>query len=308
MSRSFYVLTGATSGMGLHTAQTLCRLPRAHIIAGVRSPERAKELRKKVPAEKLTILPLDLDKSVSVTAFAEKVNNLISQPDELSAIICVAGLQLIGNKQMSSPHIERTFQVNFLSHFLLVELLGKYLKPGGSIITVGSGTHNPQDKLASRFGFRGGIFPDARAVAEGELGQTGNNAQLGMDRYATSKLCAILYARYMAREADSRNVNYFCFDPGLMPGTHLARQRSAIEKFGWYYIMPYARHILSGVSTGKQSGSELVRLCISEKSHTSGSYIEFTGKLAPCTDVSKNDDKGRELIEYSRALISDYLQ
>ncbi len=294
--------------MGFHTAQALSRLPDAHIIAGVRNPKHARDLQNKMPAESLTIIPLDLDNLSSVAAFAEKVASIISPSDELSAIICVAGLQLIGPKEMSSPNIERTFQVNFLSHFLLVELLRKHLKPGGSIITVGSGTHNPRDKLASGFGFRGGFFPDVQAVAEGKLGNTGSTVQLGMDRYATSKLCAILYANHMAHDPNYQGFNVLSFDPGLMPGTHLARERSIMEKFGWYYILPLARHVMGGISTSRQSGSELVRLCIQENKHVSGSYIEFTGKPAPRSELSQNKDKGRELVEYSRVLLGDYLQ
>jgi hypothetical protein len=49
------------------------------------------------------------------------------------------------------------------------------------------------------FGIRGAIFPGAEAVARGVLDAKAALKQQGMDRYATSKLCNILFTFEMAR-------------------------------------------------------------------------------------------------------------
>ena len=285
---SFHILTGATSGMGLHIASALARKPGAVVVAGVRSPQRASALRDCVPQDQLVLHPLDLDSLQSVSVFSETVLDQLPDDAQIESIICNAGLQLIGPMEMATATIERTFLVNFLSHFLLVELLLPRLRAGGAVVTVGSGTHNRDDRIAKLFGFRGATFPDVPKVAAGTLGTSGNDMQLGMDRYATSKLCAIYQALAMAEAVPSQQAVFYAFDPGLMPGTDLARARSMMERFGWHYVLPALRPFVRGISSGAASGRALVQHCIEGRQHRSGSYIEFTGDPAPRSeDVSR---------------------
>lgn len=305
MKKSFYILTGATSGMGLHIAQALSRERNAVIVVGVRNTKNVGALRSAVDAKQLLVRQLDLDSLASVSAFAELLLSELPENAELSSVICNAGLQLVGKKEMVTPKIERTFLVNYLGHFHLVELLLPHLKKGGSVVTVGSGTHNPADKIAKKFDFRGGPFPDAERVARGDLGTTGKEMLLGMDRYATSKLCAIYHAVAMAEEVAPEQVRFYSFDPGLMPGTGLARDRSAIERFGWRYIVPHLRHLISGISTPEQSANSMVKNCVEGKQFPSGSYVEFTGKHAPRSEVSLDLATAQSLVKYSRDLLAE---
>lgn len=300
---TFHVLTGGTSGMGLHIAAALADIEGAHIIAGARSPERAADLRGNIPAERLTVLDLDLDQLDSVSGFSAEVLDMLPEGGEITSIICNAGLQLIGPKEMASPDIERAFLVNHLGHFHLVETMLPRLANGGRVVTVGSGTHNPADKLAKMFGFRGALFPSAENVARGEIGRQGSTVTLGMDRYAASKLCAIYHALHMAQEVPPQKALFYAFDPGLMPGTELARNRSALERFGWYHVLPAMRRIIPGISTSQASGHALVKHCILSDSHASGSYVEFTGRPAPRSKLSTDSENARALIEFSRHLL-----
>lgn len=302
MTTDFHVLTGGTSGMGLHVANELAKLPNTHVIVGARKPDQASVLRSIVPTEKLTVLPLDLDAIASVHVFAESVRTSVGRGN-LSSIICNAGLQLTGEKVMATPDVERTFMVNVLSHVLLVDLLLPDVMAGAHVVTVGSGTHNPDDKIAKLFGFRGASFPSAKHVASGDLGGTGKPQQLNMDRYATSKLGAIYQALHLSREQSSHTCSFYSFDPGLMPGTALARDRSAMEQFGWKYVMPMLRYFVSGVSATELSAKALVQHCILHPQHPSGSYVEFSGKLAPRSKLSENNDNAAELMSQCRTLL-----
>lgn len=290
--------------MGLHVAKELAKLPNAHVIVGARKPDQAKALRNTVPADRLTILPLDLDATASVRVFAESARKVASE-GQLSTVICNAGLQLTGDKVMATPDIERTFMVNVLAHVLLVDLLLADLKSGAHVVTVGSGTHNPDDKIAKLFGFRGAYFPSAKQVASGNLGATGKPQQLNMDRYATSKLGTIYQALHLSHEYAHGTCSFYAFDPGLMPGTALARDRSAMEQFGWRYVMPALRYFVPGVSSSELSAKALVQHCIFHPQHPSGSYVEFSGKPAPRSKLSENNENAAELMSQCRALLQN---
>ncbi|PWR23589.1 SDR family NAD(P)-dependent oxidoreductase [Zavarzinia compransoris] len=227
MTRPTYVLTGATAGLGLHVAARLAARTEARLIAGARRPERAAALRALVPAGRLEVLPLDLGTLASVRAFAGQV---LADGGGIAGLICNAGLQLIGPQRQTADGVDESFAVNHLGHFALVERLLPALDPGGVVVTIGSGTHNPADRLARLFGFRGADFDTAEAVAAGRLSRPAGNRQAGMDRYATGKLCAILHALDMAARVPPEQARFYAFDPGLMPGTDLARERSAIER------------------------------------------------------------------------------
>lgn len=290
--------------MGLHVAEVLAKLPDAHVVVGARKPNQAKALRRAVPSDRLTVLPLDLDSLTSVRNFVDALRQAADE-GRLRSIICNAGLQPMGDKVMAIPSVERTFMVNVLAHVLLVDLLLPDLKIGGHVVTVGSGTHSPDDKLAKMFGFRGAFFPNAKQVISGDLGTAGKPKQMNMDRYATSKLGAIYQAMQLSREHAPDICSFYAFDPGLMPGTALARDRSALEQFGWRNVMPALRHFVSGVSSSKLSARALVQHCLLRPEHPSGSYVEFTGKLAPRSKLSENSNNASDLIAESRALLQN---
>ena len=49
------------------------------------------------------------------------------------------------------------------------------------------------------------------------------------------------------------------YDPGLMPGTGLAREYNALGRFAWRFVLPLLT-MLPGASTARRSGVELARL------------------------------------------------
>ena len=296
-----YVLTGATSGVGLHIARRLAREPGVEIIAGARFPGRTDALRAAVPAGRLSVLPLDLADLASVRTFADAVVARLGDEGQLAGVVCNAGLQILGPKQMTTDGVEATFGTNHLGHYVLVERLLDRLVPGAVVTTTGSGTHNPDEKLATTAGFRGAVFRDAATVASGDLGPPGSELERALDRYATSKLCNILHVRALAARVPEDRVRFFSFDPGLMPGTGLARDRSAIEQFAWRYVMPLIRPFVRGVSSPKTSGRALVeRLLLAPESYPSGSYVEFTGRPAPRHPIADDDAMAADLDQFSQ--------
>jgi len=118
---------------------------------------------------------------------------------------------------------------------------------------IGSGTHNPRHPTAAPFGFRGEQFQSIADCATG-LESSKKIAQLGRDRYATTKFLNMVSTVELARRYDPEKILFICLDPGLMPGTDLARTVPAFLKFGWYYVLPILARLLPDSSTPERSG------------------------------------------------------
>lgn len=295
-----FVMTGATSGMGLQLARNLAQNSGVHLIIGARTPASAHVLQRLVPANRLTLLELDLANLASVTRFCKQAIEAVGSKAALDAIVCNAGLQIVDGPRMTADGVEMTFAANHLGHFLLVHGLLPMVRQDGLVVTTASGTHDPNDPLARTFGFRGGIFPSAEAVARGELDASADPLQQGKDRYATSKLCNILFIKEMARRGENGSVRFLAFDPGLMPGTGLARDYSAIQRFGWTYLLPMLRFVFSGVSSAEKSANAYAQLLQSRAPDLeSGAYIDFRLRAIAPSDDAFRADLSKELYRVS---------
>jgi protochlorophyllide reductase len=293
------VLTGATQGIGLEAARNLALDTTDRLIVGARTPDRADALREAVPPERLTVLPLDTSSLASVAAFSAAVTALAG-PARLRAVACNAGLQIMGPLRRSADGYELTFATNYLGHFALVHRLLPLLADGAAIVTTASGTHNPHERIARIFGFRGGLFTDAEAVAGGILDATASEQQGALDRYATSKFCDIVFALDMARRLPAARARFIAFDPGLMPGTGLARERSAMERWGWSNILPALRILRSKVSSAARSGKAMARLLTDRSlAPESGLHIDFRLRRTEPWLEARRADLAADLYDFS---------
>jgi protochlorophyllide reductase len=300
MDHTTILLTGATSGLGLAAARALAVRTDARLVVGARDPARADALRAAVPAERLAVLPLDLASLSSVRDFAAAVRRRLGPDGRLSAVACNAGVQLGAEDRTSADGYELTFASNHLGHFLLVHDLLDLLRPGAAVVSTASGTHDPDDRTARRFGFRGGIFPGAAAVARGALDPTASPAQRGRDRYATSKLCNVLSTYAMA--ARTPHLRFVAFDPGLMPGTGLARGLPAHLRFAWSNVLPVLARLMPGTSTPARSGAALARL-LSDPAAADGTGVHVDHRLqrTPSSRDSRRTDWQDDLHAFSLA-------
>jgi NAD(P)-dependent dehydrogenase (short-subunit alcohol dehydrogenase family) len=134
--------------------------------------------------------------------------------------------------------LEETFATNHLGHFLLARRLLAAIEPRGHIVFVSSGTHDPKQ----RTGMPPPDVSDLDAVARGTAFASEAPSAAGKRRYTTSKLCNVLCAYELARRlgaargASAPRVS--AFDPGLMPGTGLAREYGPVARWAWRAILP----------------------------------------------------------------------
>ena len=172
--------------------------------------------------------------------------------------------------------------MNWLGHAVLIELLGPHLAAGAPIVVTASGTHDPANRLARVFGFRGGLFAGVEKVARGQLDPAASPAQQAKDFYATSKLCTLLHAHALARRLPVGAGRVIAFDPGLMPGTGLARDRNALGQWAWSAVLPVVVGPLPGTSTAQRSGAALADLLLGRAlAEETGRHVDF--RLLPAT-------------------------
>lgn len=300
MAAKFHLLTGATSGLGLATAHRMLSDPGAHLVVGARRPEAARELAALSGRDRLRILPLDLASLASVRDFVAAVVASLDGAT-LASLGCNAGVQIVGPRRVTGDGFEETFQANLLGHALLIDGLQAHLAPDAPVVMTASGTHDPANKAARLFGFRGGIYQGIGNVAIGELDAGVSTKQQGLDRYATSKLCLILYVYARARRRAPGGPRFIAFDPGLMPGTGLARERSTLERWGWATLLPKVAALLPGSSTVKQSGLALTEL-LASRAHpvANGAHIDYGLASTPSSVESGRVDWQDEVDAFLR--------
>jgi NAD(P)-dependent dehydrogenase (short-subunit alcohol dehydrogenase family) len=275
-TQNTYVIVGASTGLGRATARILVRDHRV-IIAG----RDVEQLRAAVPGA-AEALRVDLRDLGDARRFADELIAL----GPIHGLVCNAGVQHVAAQPPTRDGHDETFAVNHLAHFAIAMRLasGAAFAPDARLVWIGSGTLVPGDRGARMFGFRGGRYTSARELAAGAGDPSASEAQRGRDAYATSKLCNLLAMNAIARRAPAQRLATFALDPGLMPGTGLARGRSAIERFAWTTVMRGAGLVMPGASSASRSGRALAWLVTSPAlAGTTGRYFDYRRReRTPC--------------------------
>ncbi|OUS32401.1 hypothetical protein A9Q99_01015 [Gammaproteobacteria bacterium 45_16_T64] len=244
-----YIITGATSGLGLSIAKSLAKDKENQVVFAVRDVVRGKILADTCGVN-CSVMPLDLCSMRSVDDF------IASWRGSIAGLINNAGVQIVGDTRFTDDELEETFVVNHLAALKLTQGLLPYMHLG-RVLFIGSGTHNPKSITARLFGFRGARFESIEQCAKGSGngGSKGDSSRrLGMDRYATSKFLNMVTTIEFSRRVSGTKVSFFCLDPGLMAGTGLARSAPLLVQFLWVNILPWLAKALPDTSTAERSG------------------------------------------------------
>ena len=104
----------------------------------------------------------------------------------------------------------------------------------------------------------------------------------------------------MARRTPETTAKFLAYDPGLMPGTGLARERSAIEQFAWRRLLPLSRLFMDGVSSPERSSETLFKLIESRGvSWATGDHVFYTGRKAPESAAASDPSLANKLHDAS---------
>ncbi len=226
------LMTGGHSGLGLVGARTLAKRYGCDLILAGRNRERVEKGAQQLRTEtgvRVEVLAMDLNSLASVREGATHCKAMLQDAGvkngRLHGIVCNAGAQSNGPATYSVDGYETTFAGNCLGHFLLVNLLLDSVAAGGRVVWTASGTHDPALMDGKSVGKA--VDPDANALAQ--LGRDGKPISGGR-RYATSKLCIILYAYELDRRLRRAGtpVASIAYDPGFLPDTGMGLGAPAI--------------------------------------------------------------------------------
>jgi NAD(P)-dependent dehydrogenase (short-subunit alcohol dehydrogenase family) len=211
-----------------------------------------------------------------------------------------AALQWPDSLVKTDDGIEATFGIAHVGHALLFYLLFPYLADDARIVITSSGTHDPAKKTG---------LPDAIYNTAEELAHPTPETEKygGRQRYASSKLANVLYTYVLHRKFQSlpqKKLTVVAFDPGLMPGTGLAREAGPVLRWLWIHLLPRMLplvRLLVGphVHTARDSGADLAWLAVSpDVVGTSGKYYEGNKEIKSSKD-SYDEKKQDDLWEWT---------
>ncbi|MBU9765308.1 SDR family NAD(P)-dependent oxidoreductase [Mycobacterium sp. TNTM28] len=294
------IITGANTGLGFECARALLESdPDRHVLLAVRDIERgaAAAARLGHPG-RITVGELDLASLRSVRDFADTVPGLDVPP--VTGLVCNAGLQLVTGAQTTADGYEMTWGVNHLGHFALVRQLLDALTVPARIVVVSSGTHDP-DK------FTGMPAPQYNSPEELLRPPAGGlTGEEGRRRYSTSKLCNMLFSYELDRRLGhgARGITVNAFDPGLMPGSGLARDYGGVQRLAWRLLMPALR-MLPNVNSTRRSGANLAALVADPALEgITGTYFEGTRRIRSSRD-SYDEARATDLWQVSERLVAE---
>ena len=251
------LMTGGTSGIGRRALQRLLlEFPDWTIILLARPSLQAGELRRLAGADsRLMIVDADLGSLQSVSSACDRVVGMVGS-GAIDALSLNAGIQAIRGDAPSADGVEVTFAVNFLAHFLIAERLKPLLRSGGRIVVTSSEVHDP-DAFCLVLGLCRATWQDPTVLADPKSSQRQIRSVVnrGEARYCASKLLNVMHARHLAQELPE--IGVVAFNPSVVPGTEIGRDRNWLLQFGWKYVMPLLAPILPGARSLEQSASDL---------------------------------------------------
>ena len=257
------MVTGANSGIGKATAMGLAEMS-ATVILVCRSKEKGEaalsEMREKSGNNSLDLMLADMSSMQSVRQLASEFRR---KYDRLHVLVNNAGLFMF-TRTTTGDRLETTFEVDYLSHFLLTGLLIDLLKASAPsrLVEVSSVAH-----------YNGHMnFDDL----QGEKGYGGWRA------YSQAKLAQVLFTYELARRLKGTGVTANCLHPGAVATNIWSRP---LGRAG--FIMKLLRLFMMGPEGGAKTPIYLASS--PDVEGVSGKY--FTNKKEKESSKESNDEQ-----------------
>lgn len=293
------LITGANAGIGFATAKVLAARPEWHVVLACRNESKANAaiaaIRNAHPKARLSFALLDLFSLASVRRLPEVLAWMRVPP--LSGLILNAGgfNSKAKSLEFSEDRFERTFQLNFLAHFVLANLLVRQMAVCGRIVFVSSDLHDP---AATKMGKL--MRPKYGPVEDMARG-SGTAANLKpMARYATAKMYAMMAAYELDRRLRKMGmpITVNSWSPGVVPTTQAAKDVNPVLKM--IIASPaFVKFMGSHYSTQGEAAQALDGLISDAKySGVSGKYFDGFKEI-PSSIESRDENKARTVWEQS---------
>jgi len=269
------VVTGASSGIGLHTALGLARTGMRVVMAGrdyARTEAARRFVTERSGSDSVIVAVADFSNLAEVRRLADEI---LAADNRLDVLVNNAGL-MSPKFRFSFDGFELTFAVNHLAPFLLTTLLIERIKASSParIVTVASEAHR---------GHRLNLTQLAQPHDWGTL-----------RAYGRSKLCNILFTRELAARLDGSGVIATCLHPGVV-ATAIG-QRGGLTELVWRMMKPFM------TSPEKGAETSLFLATVPDPTPFNGGYV--IGKSLARPDFAALDSSlGRHLWNESARLV-----
>ena len=272
------LVTGATSGIGAAAALELARLGATVIVNGRSADKcaaRVDAIRRQTGA-RVEVAVADLSSLDQVRRMA---NDVASRFTSLDVLVNNAGTYLF-ERTLTGDGLETTFEVNYLSHFLLTNLLLERLKasPAGRVVNVSSTAH-----------------ADGRIDFDNLQGERHYER---LDAYARSKLALLMFTYELARRLSGTRVTANALHPGVV-ATDLGSDNGFVR--GWVRVK--LRNLMGRSMISPAEGARsVVRLASSpDLAGVTGRYFD-QGREVRSSPASYDEAVARRLWDVSEEL------
>jgi len=267
-----FLVTGANSGIGKATGLGLARLG-GTVVMACRSATRGEAARQDIVRDsgnsKVYLEIVDLASEDSTRSFAEEFQRKYPR---LDVLINNAGVYT-PHREVTPDGLERTFEVNYLSGFLLTHLLLDLLKKSAPsrIVNVSSSAHS------------GGTIHFDDLQGEQRYG--------GFGAYGQSKLAQILFTQELARRLQGTGVTVNACHPGVI--------RTNLGMGGTSAVVRFVRMFFKSPEKGAQTP---IYLSVSpEVAGVTGKYFA-NNRLREPSRAAQDPDVARRLFDVSAEL------
>ncbi|XP_063231599.1 retinol dehydrogenase 13-like isoform X2 [Bacillus rossius redtenbacheri] len=275
------IVTGATSGLGLHTATELAKRGGTVVLAcrdlakGIKACE---DISQQTPRAAVSAIHLDTSSLQSVRKFSQSV-----EFSHVDILINNAGIAF-HPPEKTEDGIEMHLATNYLGHFLLTHLLLPKLKaaPNARVINVSAHAHYGGSVQIDNLNLDGG-YSSGRAFSQ-------------------SKLAMVLMARHMAHSVlAGTNVTFNVVDPGIVRGTkHMRLSPLSSSIMVQMAMMPWLWLFMKSCSQGAQT---IIYLAVArELARTSGTYYSDCAQREP-SELARDSSLALQLYEKSCSLV-----
>ncbi len=310
------IVTGASSGVGLHTAKVLTTRG-WHVVLACRNLAKTVKVASDVGMVEgnYSIFPLDLSSLAKVREF---VTAFRSTGKNLDALVCNAAvyLPLLKEPMRSADGYELSVATNHLGHYLLCRLLLEDLQkseyPDRRLVILGTVTANPKEL--------GGKIPipappdlgDLSGMAEGfkaPIAMINGKPFKAGKAYKDSKLCNVLTMLELHRRFhESTGIVFSSLYPGCVATTGLFRHHFPL----FQKLFPlFQKYITGGFVTEELAGERVADLVTDPKYNRSGLYWSWgnrqkAGRESFVQEISveaSDEAKAARLWELSEKLV-----
>jgi retinol dehydrogenase 14 len=275
------LITGATSGIGFHTARALASMGARVLVTGrdeARGRAALDRLRLEARHDRVAFLAVDHSTVGGNRDLAERV---LQRVDRLDVLVNNVGA-IHARRQETEDGYDATLAMNFLGPFVLMPLLLE--SAPACVVNVVSSAYSM---------WKRDPFEDLAA----------KQRYVGIEAYAHSKLLNILWTFALARRLEGSGVVANAVNPG-MAWTNQTRAMTPETVPAWRLFWPLVR-LVQRRASAEAAAKSSVYLASSEKvSSVSGAYFESNAKPRRPTELALDVGNQERAWDLAKSLVA----